>query len=229
MHDAAAARQRILLGGGGHGRVLVDALRACGLTVDGVIDDRPAADLRVKGVPVLGNDDWILSQPAAAIVLINGVGANPSTSSRRTLFDRLRSAGYSFVSVIHPGAVVARDCILGEGVQALARCVIQTGTVIGDNVVLNSGAIVEHDVKVHAHAFIGPGAVVCGDAEIGIGAFIGAGAVVVPGVKIGKRAIVAAGATVIDDVADGAAVLGVPAREHRQVGEKFAARGQSER
>lgn len=205
----------ILLGGGGHGRVLVDALRACGSSVDGLLDAREATDVRVKDVRLLGDDHWLLSQSTSAVVLINGVGANPSVVPRNALFDRLHSAGFAFLSVVHPSAVVSPESRLGEGVQVLARAVVQAGAVVGDNVVVNTGAILEHDVSVDSHVFISPGAVVCGDAKIGHGTFIGTGALVLPGVKVGNNAVVAAGATVTKDVADGAVVVGVPARERR--------------
>lgn len=228
IHESLIARRRILLGGGGHGRVLVDALRACRSPIDGVLDERVATDIRVQGVPRLGNDDWLLSQSADAVILINGVGANPFIGPRQGLFDRWRSAGYSFLRVIHPSAMVSPDCSLGEGLQALALSVIQPGAVIGDNVVLNTGAVIEHDVRVDSHAFIGPGVIVCGDAQIGRGAFVGAGAVILPGVKIGNNVIVAAGATVIEPVPDGAVVLGNPAREQPQIHFNITNRGRTE-
>jgi len=212
--ESLTSRRRILLGGGGHARVLIDACRACGLIVDGLLDDQVAADQGVSGVPRLGSDDWLLSHSAASVELINGVGANPLTGPRNVLFDRWRMSGYHFLSVIHPGAMVSPDATLGEGIQVLARAVIQTGAVIGDNVVVNTGAIVEHDVRIDAHAFISPGAVVCGDATIGRGVFVGAGAVILPGIVIGGNAIVAAGATVIDAVPEGSLVTGTPARRH---------------
>ena len=46
---------------------------------------------------------------------------------------------------------------------------------------------------------------------------IGGGAVLVPGVEVGEEAFVAAGAVVTNDVAPRAVVMGVPARQVRQV------------
>jgi sugar O-acyltransferase (sialic acid O-acetyltransferase NeuD family) len=218
----------ILLGGGGHGRVLVDALRACGSSVDGLLDAREAAEVRVKDVRLLGDDHWLLSQSTNAIVLINGVGANPAVAPRAALFDRWHSAGFAFLGVTHPSAAVSPESRLGEGVQVLARAVIQTGAVVGENVVVNTGAILEHDVRVGTHVFVSPGAVVCGDVQIGHATFIGAGALVLPGVKVGNNAIVAAGATVTKDVADGAVVVGVPARERRTDAPYADGRGRTE-
>ena len=46
---------------------------------------------------------------------------------------------------------------------------------------------------------------------------IGGGAVLTPGVEVGEEAFVAAGAVVTNDVAPRAVVMGVPARQVRQV------------
>jgi acetyltransferase-like isoleucine patch superfamily enzyme len=46
---------------------------------------------------------------------------------------------------------------------------------------------------------------------------IGGGAVLTPGVEVGEEAFVAAGAVVTNDVASRAVVMGVPARQVRQV------------
>ncbi|EAR23502.1 Acetyltransferase (isoleucine patch superfamily) protein [Nitrococcus mobilis Nb-231] len=205
--------QRLLLGAGGHARVLIDALQAADETVAGVLDPRHAPGSRFDGLPVLGGDEWLEQQPSSSISLVNGVGANPTTASRRALFERWCARGYRFDTVIHPSAVIAISARLSEGVQVLARAVIQTGAVLAGNVVVNTGAIIEHDVAVAAHAFIGPGVVICGDVRIGAAAFVGAGAVVLPGVTVGPDSIVAAGATVIRDVPAGQCVIGSSARE----------------
>jgi len=49
---------------------------------------------------------------------------------------------------------------------------------------------------------------------------VGGGAVLVPGVEVGEEAFVAAGAVVVCDVPARAVVMGVPAREVRQVGDE---------
>ena len=44
----------LILGSGGHGRSVADAIRAHSDVVFGFLDDRRSADERVAGVPVLG-------------------------------------------------------------------------------------------------------------------------------------------------------------------------------
>lgn len=200
----------VLLGAGGHGRVLLDALRAAGAELRGLLDPAHRGGTLIEGVPVLGDDGWL--EECEPQLLVNGVGANPSTVRRRAVFERWRGRGHRFASVVHPAAVVAESARLGEGVQVLARAVVQPGASLAENVVINTGAILEHDVEVAASAFVAPGAIVCGGVRLGEGAFVGAGAVIVPGVVVGAGAVLAAGATVVRDVAAGACVMGAPAR-----------------
>jgi sugar O-acyltransferase (sialic acid O-acetyltransferase NeuD family) len=203
--------QLILLAAGGHGRVVLDALLAQGLAVAGVLDPGLAAGTDVFGVPVLGSDDWLDTTTASAVQLANGAGCAPRDSLRQRLHARMSSRGFTFISVCHPSAVIARAVDLAPGSQLMAGVVVQTGARIGSNAVLNTRVSVDHDCEVGDHAFLAPGVVLCGQVRIGAGAFIGAGAVVLPGVTVGAGAIVGAGASVTRDVAPGALVMGVPA------------------
>lgn len=207
----------IVVGVGGHGRVLLDALLAFGARVYGLLDPGLAAGTEVMGVTVLGGDEVLARLASTRYRLANGLGANPFTVERASLCKRLSQNGYRFASVVHPSAVVGRDTELGEGSQIMARAVVQCGGRIGRNVVVNTAASLDHDVLIEDDAFIAPGAVLCGAVELGRGAFIGAGAVVLPGVRIGANAVIAAGALVCSEVPAGGVFSGVPARRHKKV------------
>ena len=200
-----------LLGGGGHGRVALDALLECGVQVDGVLDPHLKAGDLVFGVPVLGGDDFLEHVDPGDALLVNGLGANPLVRKRRMLFEGLKARGFSFDAVHHPSAVVGRECRRGEGSQIMAGAVLQAHVEIGENAVVNTRASIDHDCVVGAHAFIAPGAVLCGLVTVDESAFIGAGAVVLPGVRIGADALVGAGAVVTQAVSNGSTVMGNPA------------------
>lgn len=203
----------VVLGGGGHGRVVIDALFAAGNDVAGVVDPDPAVAARLpRGVPYLGGDDVLASADRAAVVLAMGVGAVDVPRRRRSIFERYRDMGFRFVAVIHPAAVRAAGAELGEGAQVLAGAVLQPGCRLGANALINTRALVEHDAVVEDHACISPGALLAGGVHIGTTAFVGIGAVILQDVRIGAEAMVAAGAVAIADVPRGARVAGVPAR-----------------
>ncbi|MEO5338004.1 MAG: NeuD/PglB/VioB family sugar acetyltransferase [Magnetospirillum sp. WYHS-4] len=217
MNVAVACRLSCLIvGGGGHAKVVIDALRAAGAAERlGVIDeDRALAGGSVLGVPVLGGDaEGPAARAAGFGFFVIGVGAN--NDLRRRLFERALSWGIEPLSVIHPAAVVAPSATLGPGTVAFAGVVVNAEARVGSNAIVNTGAIVEHDCRVGDHVHVAPGARLLGGVSVGDLASIGAGAVIKHGVAIGAGAIVGAGAVVLEDVMSGIRVAGVPAQRLR--------------
>lgn len=210
----------VIVGAGGHARVVLDCLRRAGrFEVAGFLDPRCVGQ-SIEGVPVLGGDELLAKLPSEGIGLaIIGIGSIGDNSLRRRLFEQGRAAGLQFVNAVHPSAVVADSVVLGSGVAIMAGAVVNAGTMLGDNSIVNTGAIVEHDCVVAAHAQIAPGAVLCGGASIGIAAHVGAGATILQGVTIGDSAVIGAGSVVLADVAARTVAAGVPARPVKDPGE----------
>jgi sugar O-acyltransferase (sialic acid O-acetyltransferase NeuD family) len=204
----------IVLGAGGHARVLLEALSLADVPVLGVACPEHAALGRSwLGQPVLGDDDAVLARPPGDVMLVNGVGSTRSVASRRALFLRFRERGYRFAQVIHPFSWVSPSASLAEGAQVMAGAVVQSGARIAENVLVNTRAVVEHDCEIGAHVHLASGCVLCGTVRIGAGTHVGAGATVIQNVRIGADCLVAAGAVVVRQAADGARLAGVPAGE----------------
>lgn len=204
----------IVIGAGGHARVLIDALQAGGMRIDGLADASPGMHgRRVLEVPVLGDDSILERFAPDATVLVNGIGSTSSMAARRSVYERFSALGYRFLAVRHPSAVVSRHAVIGEGAQLMAGTVVQPGARIGDDTILNTRASVDHDCDIGAHCHIAPGATLSGSVTVGDATHIGVGACVTQGVRIGAGCLVAAGAAVTADVEGGLRVGGVPARE----------------
>ena len=124
-----------------------------------------------------------------------------------------------------PGSVVIGDVEIGEGCSVWFNAVIRgdvapirigTGSNVQDGAVLHvdtgSPCIIGDDVTIGHTAIVHA-------TTVGNGVTIGMGAVVLSRSSIGDEAIVAAGALVPEDavVESGALVMGVPARERRQL------------
>ncbi len=202
-------RGLILIGCGGHGRVVLDTALAQGLPVAGITDPSFVPGTQVFGVPMLDPSKEDEAERFAGF--LNGVGANPDTAPRRSVFER-RIGVADAPSLIHPTAVLGRKVELGRGVQVLAGAVVQCGARLGDNVVANTGAQIDHDCHLSDHSFLSPGVVLCGGVSVGEGSFIGAGATLLPGVVVGAGAVIGAGSVVTRDVAAWTKVAGCPAR-----------------
>ncbi len=203
----------ILIGGGGHGRVLLEAvhLQLPGVLV-GVLDSQPGL-MEVSGVQVLGGDELLPELKQLGFThFVVGVGSVKSCARRAALHDEAQKQGLAALTVIHPGAWVSPSAQIGVGSQILAKAVVNTGAKLAAQVLVNCAAVVEHDCVVGAHTHIATGAVLCGSVQVGEAAHIGAGAVIRQGIRIGARAVVGAGAVVVRDVPDDAIVVGVPAQ-----------------
>lgn len=202
----------ILLGAGGHAKVLLAQAKARALPIKGVcapeftIHQPPSW----QGIAVLGDDDALKRFSPTDIRLINGIGQTPGNDARRHIYTTLKQAGFHFPTLTHPFTWVAPDARLADGVQIMAGVIIQHGCQIAENSIINTRASIDHDAHIGTHVHIAPGALLCGDVTVDDGAFIGAGATIGPGVHIGKSAIVGAGVTVLYNVAASQTFTGKP-------------------
>jgi len=190
----------ILLGAGGHGRVVRHLATAAGLRVDAVCDPALRQGAEWEGLAVLGGDDALAGQVA---VLLNGIGKLPGSGLRAALQRRLVAAGFAFPPLLHPFAWVAPGVALGAGGLVMAGAVLQPGVRIGAGSIVNTRAGVDHDCDLGEDVHVAPGATLCGDVVLDDGAFIGAGATVLPGLRVGAGAVVGAGCTLRRDLAPG--------------------------
>ena len=205
-------RSRVLiLGAGGHGRVVAQVLRAAGREVAGFLDDAAAkTGTEVDGVRVLGTSEdaaRLASSLGAAVIV--GVGDNAQRGVRQ---GQLQADGLAIASVVDPSAVIAPGVGLGAGAVVMPGAVVNTGCTLGVGSVVNTSAVLDHDTELGDYAHASPGAITSGGVSVGAFAWLGAGAVVLPGVRIGEHAVVGAGAVVREDVAARTTVVGVPAR-----------------
>lgn len=204
----------IVIGAGGHARVLIEALRLCSTPILGIVDaDIEKRDANLSGVPVIGNDDEILKYRPDEVALVNAVGSVKRTERRQEIFDRFKEAGYIFAVVIHPSAVIASDAVIEEGVQIMAGAIVQPGCVIGRNTIINTKASADHDCSIGCDVHLAPGVTLSGNVRIGNGTHVGTGSSVIQGITIGKNSVIGAGAAVIKDIPDNSVFTGVPARE----------------
>jgi acetyltransferase EpsM len=212
------ARPLVVLGGGEHARVVIEAARSRPGTweVAGVVDPSPLPGaVSGLGVTHLGDDAAFEARMSTAsddagrpwlVIGLGGIDPGP----RRSLADR-HGEDAEWATVVHDTAWVSPSATLDAGAVILAGAIVDAGARIGRHAIVNSGAIVEHDVTVGAFSQLAPGAVVGGGTSIGDGAFIGLGARVRDHVAIGESAIVGMGAVVVGDVAPCTTVVGHPA------------------
>jgi UDP-perosamine 4-acetyltransferase len=202
----------IIIGAGGHARVLVDVLGSRGINPRGMLDPHLAPGTMVANVEVLGDDRWLDDHLVDEPRVVIGIGSTGSVTARKNTFDLLHAKGVAILGCTHSSTILGSDCQVDSTAQVLPGCVINNSARIGANVVLYTGSIIEHDCVIDEHAYLSPGVTLCGGVSIGARSFLGARATVLPGVRVGSDVVIAAGAVVTRDVVDGATVMGVPAK-----------------
>lgn len=200
----------IVIGGGGHAKVVISNLLQCRGNILGFVDLDPTRP-SLFGVRNLGSDAAVLLHAPADVRLVNGVGSTASTANRQDVYDRFTRQGYSFATVKHPSAIILPGVQIEQGAQIMAGAILQPGSTVGPNAIVNTGAIIDHDCVIGAHAHVAPGVTLSGGVHIGAGAHVGTGATVIQRIQVGAGSVVGAGALVIRDVPPGAKVVGVPA------------------
>lgn len=203
----------IVLGAGGHAKVLINVLQLCSVEILGVTDPDPSLiGQEVLGFPIIGTDDVLRNYSSQKVQLVNGLGSVGLPSARGRLFDDCKKLGFVFATVVHPAAVIAADVEIGEGSQVMAGAILQPGVCLGDNVIVNTNASVDHDCTIGRHTHIAPGATLSGDVQVGIGTHLGTGVLIVQGIKIGDNSVVGAGSLVLKDIPADVKAYGCPAK-----------------
>ncbi len=214
----------VVIGAGGHGKVVLDILRAGGrYRPVGFVDADPdLAGTTVGGLPVFGavhllNRLTVQHRLAAAVV---GIGDNRARAGYAAAVDE---AGLSLVAAVHPSAVVAESATVGRGVVVAAGAVVCAEAVVGDLSIVNTAATVDHECHLGSAVHVCPGAHLAGRVRVGDRALIGLGANVIQCRRVGDGAVVGAGAVVVRDVPAYTTVVGVPARVVRTAAPPLAA------
>ena len=195
----------ILIGGGGHARVVMDIVEACGDRVVGVLDDAMEKGAPVQGVPVLGKVADAESFEDCSFLIAIG-----NNEIRHRLAGQLDLPWYT---AVHPSAVVSGKAQIGEGSVVMPKAVVNAGARIGRHCIINTAAVVEHDNCIDDCGHVSCGAILTGTVHVGAAVLVGAGAIVRNNVTICAGSTVGAGAVVTANITEKGTYVGVPARK----------------
>lgn len=208
-------RKLLLVGGGGHCRSVISALKSGDMEYKeiGIVERGKKAGQEISGIPVVGEDndlEQLYSQGYTDAFITLGSIGNPQ--KRRQLFRKIQEIGFHVPNIIDVSSMVSEDAKLGEGIFVGKGSVINSCAVVADGCIINTSATIEHDCEIGAFAHMATGSVLCGDVRIGADTHIGANATVIQGICIGKNVIIGAGSVIIRNVEDGVTIVGNPGR-----------------
>ena len=176
--------------------------------IKGFIDDNlKALDGLKCDVSILATIDEYKIMPDDVFVCCIG-----NSYVRKKVVEKMKAKGASFTTLVHPYAVVADSCTLGEGVIIYPFALISDNAVIGDQCIINMHSSVAHDSVLGEYCTISAHCDITGMCQLGDRVFMGTTSNLVPGCRIGDDAYICAGSTVMGRVRAGYKVLGNPAK-----------------
>ncbi len=200
----------IVLGAGGHGRVVADVARSMGRwpTIE-FLDDARSGEL-VSPWPVVGRLEEVTALHATgSCAFALGLGDN---ALRLEWQRRLSSLGASLPNLVDPSATLSPEARIGAGTVLMPQSAVNIGAVLGAACIVNTGATVDHDARVADAVHLSPGVHLGGEVTIGERSWLGVGVSVRHRIEIGARTTVGVGAVVVSDLPDDCVAYGVPAR-----------------
>lgn len=198
----------IVYGGGGHGKSLIELIRAAAeYQVVGVVDDGLPVGSEILGVPVLGGAEILPRLRRDGLQLaVNAVGGIGNLAPRLKVFERLAQFGFTIPTVVHPTALIEASAELAAGVQVMPFGYVGSSSHVGFGCIINTRAVVSHDCELGEYVNLAPGAVLAGGVQVGARTLIGMNVTVNLEVKIGSGVRIGNGATVKSDVPENGVV-----------------------
>jgi len=209
----------LIIGQGGHSRVVTDIANIKKHHVIGYFDDKFSK---------MSIQEDIFYAPLSYVPMLDekmirakwmiAIGNN---YIRKKIVESIALPAERYTYLIHPSAIVSPSAEIGFGTVIMPNAVVNARAKIGRHVIVNTGAIVEHDNIIGDFVHLSPNTTLTGSVEVREGAQIGANATVIPGKTIGQWAVIGAGSTVIHSIPPYMTAVGSPARVKMKAGDKI--------
>jgi len=208
----------ILIGGGGHCKVVIDAaLKQEKYEIIGIADIKEKIGECLLGILFVCCDRELEKYYRKGIKLaFISAGSTGNPSLRIKLWQRVKEIGFKFPNIIHPESIASQFAQMGEGNFLGEGAIINAGVRIGNQCIINSGAIVCHDCEISDFVHISPGVMISGGVRIGKYSHIGTGTSIRQCIKIGERTVIGAGSVVLEDMDSNIIAFGNPCKKARK-------------
>ena len=195
----------IIIGAGGHGKVIADNALKNGYTDICFVDDHAVGE--VMGFPIIGTSADIPKLDDGKTDFIIGIGNN---AVRKKIAEKFN---VNWVTLIHPSVQISACVTVGKGTVVMAGAVINACATVGDHCIINTRAVIEHDNVIKDYVHVSPNATLGGTVRVGEQTHIGLGAAVRNNIGICAGCVVGAGAAVVKNIMESGTYVGVPVRK----------------
>ena len=202
----------VIIGAGGHAKVIADIIEKSGDEIVGFLDDnKEIGTTIINEYKVIGdlNNRFTMAVTKENLEFIIAIG----DSKKREEISH--SPNLKFYTAIHPSAQIGLDVEIQEGTVIMANACINSSAKIGKHCIINTGAIIEHDNIIEDFVHISPNVALGGTVKIGESTHVGIGSIVKNNITICKNCTIGAGAVVVKNIIEEGTYVGVPARERK--------------
>lgn len=152
----------IIIGMGGHSKVVTDIAILNGYKILGYLDDNePVGTNRDL---YLGRVETLQRWARDGISFIIAIGNN---LIRKSIAEKYKSLNLDYAKLIHPSAIIGSKVEILSGTVVMPGAIINAASKIGQHVIVNTVAVVDHDCNVGDFAHIAQGAVLAGGVTVG--------------------------------------------------------------
>lgn len=145
----------LIIGAGGHGKVVAEVAEACGYENIAFLDDNSS-----DAIGKICDMASFREQFSNAFV---GIGNN---QFRNETIKKLVEIGYQIPVLIHPTAYVSKSAVISEGIIVEPLAIVNANFVIGPGCIVSVGSIVDHDAVLDTCVHVNAGAVVKAGAHV---------------------------------------------------------------
>lgn len=142
-------KKLLILGAGGHGKVVAEVAQAVGYDDIAFLDDNSD-----EAIGKISDMDKLFGKYTEAFV---GIGNN---NVRHELLQKIIACGYTVPALIHPTAYVSKSAKVGQCNIIEPMAIVNANSIIGEGCIISVGSIVDHNCVVGECCHINAGAIV---------------------------------------------------------------------
>lgn len=198
----------IILGAGGHGRVVADiALKSKRWKQISFLDDDISLQpfLGIEVIGAMNSIERYLDNYEVFVAIGNNI------IRQKTSLD-LEKKGARIPIIVHPDSTIGSNVTIGTGTVVMPGVVINCNSSIGKGCIINTAASIDHDNTIGDYVHLSPGVHTAGNVNLGYASWIGIGAIIRNNIGIVNNCVIGAGTVVVKDIMEIGTYVGNPAR-----------------